>query len=270
RLPDLDAHLVEQVAGFLVELGGVQQRLGRNAPDIEAGAAEGLVLLHHGHFHAELRRADGAEIAAGPGADDDEIVGHDSSHPSLSCPGSTGHPSAHDEGWIAGPTPAMTCQSQIQYQPLGILQDLLHAHQERHRLAAVDDAVVVGEREVHHRTDLDLAGHRHRPLLNLVHAEDAGLRRVEDRRRHQRAVYAAVGNGEGAALHLLDLERAVARAAAEIGDLLLDLRERLAVAVAHHGNHQALLGPDRDADVIVVLVDEVSAVDLGVDGGDFL
>src|SRR5262249_25589048 len=48
--------------------------------DVEAGAAEGLVLLDHGHLHAELRRADGADIAAGTGADDDEIVGRIGHH----------------------------------------------------------------------------------------------------------------------------------------------------------------------------------------------
>ena len=30
----------------------------------------------HGGLQPELRRADGADIAAGAGADDDEIVGH--------------------------------------------------------------------------------------------------------------------------------------------------------------------------------------------------
>ena len=33
--------------------------------------------------------------------------------------------------------------------------------------------------------DLDLATHDHGPLLNLVHAQNAGLRRVEDRRGKQ-------------------------------------------------------------------------------------
>ena len=75
-LADLDAHLAELVAGLLVELGGVQQRLGGNAADIEAGAAEGRVLLDHRGLEPELRRADGADIAAGAGADNDEIVGH--------------------------------------------------------------------------------------------------------------------------------------------------------------------------------------------------
>ena len=37
------------------------------------------------------------------------------------------------------------------------------------------------------------------------------------------------------------------------------------VGVAHHRHHQALLGADGDADVVVVLVDDVVAVDLGVD-----
>ena len=51
----------------------MQQRLGRDAADIEAGAAVGGALLDHGDLHAELRRADGGDIAARPGADHDDI-----------------------------------------------------------------------------------------------------------------------------------------------------------------------------------------------------
>ena len=63
----------EAVPGLVVELGGMQQRLGGDAADVEAGAAEGGALLDHGHLQAELRRPDGAHIAAGAGADDDQI-----------------------------------------------------------------------------------------------------------------------------------------------------------------------------------------------------
>ena len=84
RRADVDAHLVEHVAGLFIELGGMQQRLRRNAADVEAGAAEGVILLDHRNLHAELRCADGADIAAGPGADDDEVIGHDASHLSSS------------------------------------------------------------------------------------------------------------------------------------------------------------------------------------------
>src|SRR4051812_24780821 len=172
---------------------------------------------------------------------------------------------------LPGAGPAMTPDdSQIHYQPGWIFQNFLHPHQERHRLAAIDDAVVVAEREIHHRSDLHLPGDCHGTLLDLVHSEDARLRRVQDRRGHQRAVHSAIGDREGAALHLLDLEHTLARAPTHVGDLLLDLRERFAIAVADHRHDEALLGPDRDADMIVVLVDEVGAVDLGVDGRDFL
>ena len=70
----LDAHGGEAVSRFLEQLGGMQQRLGGDAADVEAGAAEGGALLHHGHLHAELRRADGAHVAARAGADDDQVV----------------------------------------------------------------------------------------------------------------------------------------------------------------------------------------------------
>ena len=42
------------------------------------------------------------------------------------------------------------------------------------------------------------------------------------------------------------------------------------IGIAQHWHHQAALGADRDADVIIILVDHVGAVDLGVDGGNFL
>ena len=75
-ITDLDAHAGERVPGLLEQLGGMQQGLRGNAAHIEAGAPQGGILLHHRHLHAELRRPDGADIAAGTGADDDEIVGH--------------------------------------------------------------------------------------------------------------------------------------------------------------------------------------------------
>ena len=55
-------------------LGRAQQRLGRDAAPVEADAAEQLALDDRG-LEAELRRADRGDIAAGPGAEDDEVVG---------------------------------------------------------------------------------------------------------------------------------------------------------------------------------------------------
>ena len=58
---------------FFKNFRGLQQRLGRDAADIEAGAAQGLTLFHAGDLHAQLRGADGAHIAAGAGANHDHI-----------------------------------------------------------------------------------------------------------------------------------------------------------------------------------------------------
>ena len=57
---------------------------------------------------------------------------------------------------------------------------------------------------------------------------------------------------------------AVARLRRQLDDLLLDLGEGLAVGVAHDRHDQPLLGADRDADVVVVLEDDLVALDLGV------
>ena len=71
-----DAHAGEAVAGFLVEFRRVQQGFRRDAADVEARAAVCRALLDDGDFQAELGGANGADVAAGAGADDDEVVGH--------------------------------------------------------------------------------------------------------------------------------------------------------------------------------------------------
>ena len=53
-------------------LGRAQQRLGRDAAPVEADAAE-IVALDDGGLEAKLRGADGADIAARPRADDDDV-----------------------------------------------------------------------------------------------------------------------------------------------------------------------------------------------------
>ena len=58
--------------------------------------------------------------------------------------------------------------------------------------------------------------------------------------------------------------------AAEIGDRALDLGEAHRVDVADHRHDQAGRTADRDAHVDEVLVDDVVAVDLGVDRGELL
>ena len=65
------AELVQPVQQ-VPDLGGAQQRLGRDAAPVQADAAEILALDDRG-LEAELGAADRADIAARPASDDDDI-----------------------------------------------------------------------------------------------------------------------------------------------------------------------------------------------------
>ncbi len=59
-------------------LGGMQQRLGRDAADVQAGAPEGAALVDAGRGKAQLAGPDGGVVAAGAAANhyDVESIGH--------------------------------------------------------------------------------------------------------------------------------------------------------------------------------------------------
>ena len=78
-LADDDAERGHAMPRLVEHFRGVQQGLGGDAADVEAGAAQRRALLDHGDLHAELRRADRADIAAGTGADNDDVISHASS-----------------------------------------------------------------------------------------------------------------------------------------------------------------------------------------------
>ena len=56
-------------------LGAFDKRFGRDAPPVEADAAE-VFTFYYRNFHAELRGADRRYVSAGAGADYDEVVCH--------------------------------------------------------------------------------------------------------------------------------------------------------------------------------------------------
>jgi hypothetical protein len=74
------------VTGLLKQVRGMQQRLGRNAADVQAGAAETRLALRvgirigfaAGGRETELGGADRRDVAAGTGTDDEdvELLGH--------------------------------------------------------------------------------------------------------------------------------------------------------------------------------------------------
>src|SRR3546814_2841102 len=58
--------------------------------------------------------------------------------------------------------------------------------------------MIVGKRKIHQRADHDLSVAHDRPVLDPVHAKHGRPRRIDDRRRQQRAEHSTVGDREGA------------------------------------------------------------------------
>jgi hypothetical protein len=79
-LPEVERHVRHAEAELvgvlqqLMDLGGAEQRLGRDAAPVEADPAQMLALDDRGR-ETELARADRGDVAAGPGADQDDIEG---------------------------------------------------------------------------------------------------------------------------------------------------------------------------------------------------
>src|SRR5215204_2541063 len=66
-----------------------------------------------------------------------------------------------------------------------ILDVFLRLYQELHRLPAIDDPMIIRQRQIHHWPDRRLTVDRDHPVLNLVQPENGDLRGVEDRRAEQ-------------------------------------------------------------------------------------
>src|SRR6184192_236807 len=98
-------------------------------------------------------------------------------------------------------------QSQSAFESAG-LEALLHGGEEARRVRAVDDAMVIGQRQIHHRANGDrLAEVRvtddDRALDDCSRAEDGDLWLIDDRGVEQRAAATGVGQREGSATELV-------------------------------------------------------------------
>ena len=72
---DADTVLVRVQPGKLELLGRLQQRLRRDASDVDAGSAEGRCGFDTGRAQPELGSANGGDIPTGTAADNDDIGG---------------------------------------------------------------------------------------------------------------------------------------------------------------------------------------------------
>ncbi len=97
-----------------------------------------------------------------------------------------------------------------------------------------------------------------------MHAQDRALWWVNDRGRHQRAENAAVGNGEVTASQVFYGQLAVTAFHGQFFDFLLDVSHAQGVYITQNRGHQAARGRNGHADVEVVVINHIIAIDGGV------
>lgn len=95
-------------------------------------------------------------------------------------------------------------KSAVQQQADGVLDDVLDTLEEGDGFTAINEAVIIGQGHIHDRPRQDLLVDHHGPLVDAVHAQDGRLRGVDDGCGQQAAIHPSIGDGEGAASHVVD------------------------------------------------------------------
>src|SRR5579875_3633069 len=153
-----------------------------------------------------------------------------------------------------------------------MLYQFFEARKEAPGQRTIDDAMVEGERQRHHRASDNRSVAYHGLLLQSAHRQDRHLGIINDWRAAAAAEAADVVQRKRAAAHLLQGERALLRALDQMLKLCSDLQQRELIRVAQHRHHQSLWRIGSDADVIVSLVDNraLLLVEAGVEDRELL
>ena len=124
--------------------------------------------------------------------------------------------------------------------------------------------MIVGQSQIHHRADYNLTVDCHWTLKDVVHAQDCGLRRVNDRGRHHRTESTTVGDGESTTGHFVHRQLAVTGFFTVSGDAAFDFGQAHQFGVTQNRYHQTTVAGNSNTDVGVAVVNDVGAVDRSV------
>src|SRR5262249_44787095 len=107
------------------------------------------------------------------------------------------------------------------------------------------------------------------PILDFMHSQNPALGRVQDRRTEKRAVDSSIGNRENSPGQIVELQFSIARFFGVGGDVFLELCKALFIRVSNDRDYQAAFGSNSNTNVVIVVLDQVVAVDSGVNGRNF-
>ncbi len=134
--------------------------------------------------------------------------------------------------------------SKIQRQFFRVFDAFLHFDEESDCFFPIDGAMIVAERQIHHRADFYFPVHGNGPRYDFVHAENPALRRIQDRRREERSVHATVRDREITTLQIFNLQFSFARCRGVIGNVALQIGKTFLVRIAHHRHDKPTFRPD--------------------------
>src|SRR6185312_5779802 len=140
----------------------------------------------------------------------------------------------------------------------------LHAYKELHSFPTIHNAMVIGERHVHHWSNYYLTIDNHRALFNLVHTQNCRLRPVQNWCGEQRTKHPSIRYGKCPTLQLRQRQRVVACFLRKVGNLLLDFSKTLAIGISQHRNNQSLFRANGDSNIVIMLQHQFIALDFRV------
>ena len=204
------------VGQAMPQLGGRQQGLGRDAAEIQAGAAGMGAFFHQRHLGAVMRGLEGGDISSGTRPHHHHFL----PLPVVMSVAGLGR-------WLGdhldGPTIAQTGRR--------IFQPLLEPVHKARRQHPVDDAMVAAELHGH---DLRRTAFRHRPA-DRPHRQNAGLGRIHDRRKLLHSEHSEVRDGENPPPHVFD--PALPRRFRQSDGFPVEIGQREPVGMQQHRHH---------------------------------
>src|ERR1019366_2557147 len=156
-----------------------------------------------------------------------------------------------------------------------VFESLLYDGHELVSDGAVDNAMVIAQREVNDGADGDgicavFVGDHHGLFGDTADAHDGNVRLVDDGQAEDGAKLAGVGDGEGCTFDVSRHELLRTGALAEVGDAALQSEEVELVGVLENGDDESPIERDGDAGVDVLVVTDAIAFERTVDDGILL
>src|SRR5665811_216707 len=156
-----------------------------------------------------------------------------------------------------------------------VFESLLYDNHELVGEGAVDNAMVVAQREMNDRTNGDgiraiFVGDYHGLFGDTADAHDGDVRLVDDGQAEDGAKLSGIGDGEGCTFDVSQHELLRTGALAEVGDAALQSEEVEFVGVLENGDDEPPIERDGDAGVDVLVVADAVAFERTIDDGILL